>query len=182
MPRIASPLPLACGTLALLLFMGSAQAALFRFANTPPQPKTVAEAHVLRCGAAVQLFDQGRGSEALLLLRADSDQPMPLPLETTLHVEFTPAGQLLRLSQQMCRAAKAEAAVGQAGRARGYVAQCYRLGQRIRTTPQSNPDLCLRVAYFIERAAQRAEAALQSSPTETGGLARRAAPLYQASL
>ena len=165
MSRIASPLPLACGTFGLLLFMGSAQAALSRFANAPIEPPSAADSQLLRCGDAVRLFDQGHAQEAVVLMRKQAHQPMPLPTETPIPITFTPAAQVLRLSQQMCCAAKKADAMGYSSRAQAYIAECYVLGKRIRSTEQSNPQLSLQVARFVERAAQRAEAALENPVT-----------------
>ena len=162
MSRIASPLPLACGTLALLLLMGSAQAALFRFANQPPKPQNAEERQVLHCGDAVKLFDQGRTQEAVLLLKEQASEPMPITRDTAISVNFAPGAQVLRLAQQMCHAAKNASAVGQASRARVYLAQCHVLGARIRSTVQSDPQHSLKVATLVERAALRTEAALDS--------------------
>lgn len=162
MPRTASPLPLVGGTLALLLFMGSAQAALFRLANQPARPRTVAEHQVLHCDDAVRLFDEGRPQEALILLRGQASQPMPITRETPIPINFTPAAQVLRLAQQMCRAAEKAGKAGHPGRARVYLAQCYLLGKRIRTTTQPDQGLSLLVARLVERAAQRTETALEN--------------------
>lgn len=169
MSRIASPLPLACGTLALLLFMGSAQAALFRFASQPPKPRNLEEFQVLHCDDAVQLFDQGRTQEAVLLLRGQASEPMTITRDTAMPVNFTPGAQVLRLAQQMCYAAKKAREMGQTSRARVYLAQCYVLGKRIRSTAQRDPQHSLKVATLVERAAQRTEAAL-NNPTMTSAV------------
>lgn len=161
MPRIASALPLVGGVLALLLFMGGSQAALYRVVAEEKAPHTEGEHALHVCASAAQLLREDQPQQAIALLQCQAYQPFALPPPTTVIADFTPASQVLSLAMQLRVSALHAAAHGQQSRARTYLEQCYALSKRLRQTKQSDPEVSLRVAERIETAARRTAASLE---------------------
>lgn len=157
MPRIAQWLPLTGSTLALLIVLGGAQAALFRLAGSPP--KTEPDRQYLQCSTALALMHQDRAEEALNLLKRAAHSPMTLPQETGIGNELTPATQLLLLTKKLIDAAEQAKAQGKSEQASAYLEQCRVLERRIRSTPQPSGS-AVKITESMQKAVRRAEVAL----------------------